>query len=94
MYDNGLLRGSIAPHSAGKHTLTGRITLQGGNNVEKFFQKFVSEEKGAITVDWVVLVAGVLSLCAAIFGAVQTGTSDLTEGTGEYLEEYEPFDGA
>ncbi|WP_439111499.1 hypothetical protein [Lentibacter sp.] len=62
--------------------------------MERFFKKFVSEEKGAITVDWVVLVAGVLSLCAAIIGSVQTGTSELTQGTGEYLESYEPFDGA
>jgi len=28
--------------------------------METFFQKFVSEEKGAVTVDWVILVAGVL----------------------------------
>ncbi|MCV2893556.1 hypothetical protein [Lentibacter sp. XHP0401] len=62
--------------------------------MEKFFQKFVSEEKGAITVDWVVLVAGVLSLCAAVFGAIQSGTAELTESTGEYLSSYEPFDGA
>ena len=62
--------------------------------MERFFKKFVSEEKGAITVDWVVLVAGVLSLCAAIIGSVQTGASELTQGTGEYLESYEPFDGA
>lgn len=62
--------------------------------MERFFKKFVSEEKGAITVDWVVLVAGVLSLCAALFGSVQTGTKDMTDRTGEYLEGYEPFDGA
>ena len=61
--------------------------------METFFQRFVSEEKGAVTVDWVVLVAGVLSLCAAVFGAVQTGAMDLTDNTGEYLEEYEPFTG-
>ena len=61
--------------------------------METFFQKFASEEKSAVTVDWVVLVAGVLSLCAAVFGAVQTGTTELTDGTGEYLESYEPFDG-
>ncbi len=60
--------------------------------MEKFFQKFASEEKGAITVDWVVLVAGVLSLCAVVFGAVATGTTELSDGTGEYLEDYAPFD--
>lgn len=61
--------------------------------METFFQKFVSEEKGAVTVDWVVLVAGVLSLCAAVFGAIQTGSMELTEDTEQYLVEYEPFTG-
>ncbi|RFP91009.1 hypothetical protein DZK27_01710 [Rhodobacteraceae bacterium 63075] len=61
--------------------------------MEKFFQEFVGEEEGAITVDWVVLVAGVLSLCVAVFGAVQTGALDLTDDTSEYMEEFEPYSG-
>ena len=56
-------------------------------------RRFAKDNSGAVTVDWVVLVAGVLSLCAAVFGAVPTGPTDLTEGTTEYLEAYEPFDG-
>lgn len=61
--------------------------------MEKFFQRFVGEEEGAITVDWVVLVAGVLSLCVAVFGAVQTGALELTDETSEYMEEFEPYSG-
>jgi len=61
--------------------------------MEKFFKRFVGEEEGAITVDWVVLVAGVLSLCVAVFGAVQTGALDLTDDTSEYMEEFEPYSG-
>lgn len=61
--------------------------------MEKFFQRFVGEEVGAVTVDWVVLVAGVLSLCAAVFGLVQTGALDLTKDTSEYIQEFEPASG-
>lgn len=61
--------------------------------MEKFFQRFVGEEEGAVTVDWVVLVAGVLSLCAAVFGLVQTGALDLTKDTSEYIQEFEPASG-
>ncbi len=61
--------------------------------MEKFFQRFVGEEEGAVTVDWVVLVAGVLSLCAAVFGLVETGALDLTKDTSEYIQEFEPASG-
>lgn len=61
--------------------------------MEKFFQRFVGEEVGAVTVDWVVLVAGVLSLCAAVFGLVETGALDLTKDTSEYIQEFEPASG-
>jgi len=65
--------------------------------METVFQKFVSEEKGAVTVDWVVLGLGVLSLCAAVFGTVQAGsaqasTTNLTDGTGVYLQASAPLD--
>ena len=40
--------------------------------MEKFFQKFVSEEKGAITVDWIVITAAIVALCLALLGTLQT----------------------
>lgn len=46
---------------------------------------FACEECGAISAEWVVLVAGVLMLGVAVFFAVDSGTMDLAQGTFSYL---------
>lgn len=53
--------------------------------MERFFKKFVKEDKGAVTVDWVVLTAGVVGLAAAVIGAIYDGNSDLASESGSYL---------
>ena len=53
--------------------------------MEHAFKRFVSDEQGNITADWVVLVAGVIMLCGAVFGALQTGTTDLADTTSTYI---------
>ncbi|MEZ5716207.1 MAG: hypothetical protein R3D85_14270 [Paracoccaceae bacterium] len=55
--------------------------------MERFFLRFVSEDKGAVTVDWVVLTAGVVGLAAAIIGAIYDGNSDLATNTGDYISD-------
>jgi len=40
---------------------------------------FLKSEQGAVTVDWVVLCAGIVALAVAIFTAMETGTLDLTD---------------
>lgn len=57
--------------------------------MERFFLRFVSEDKGAVTVDWVVLCAGIVTLAAAIFGSIQDGTTNMTSETAQYLDERE-----
>ncbi len=57
--------------------------------MEKVFQKFVGDDAGNITADWVVLVAGVIMLCAAVFGSVQTGATTLADDTSDYVENYD-----
>ena len=42
-----------------------------------FLTKFLTQEDGAVTVDWVVLTALVVGLAVAAFGAVQGGSNDL-----------------
>lgn len=59
--------------------------------MEKIFQRFVSDDAGNITADWVVLTAGVLMLAGAVFGSLSTGTNDLAEDTSEYVETYDPM---
>lgn len=40
-------------------------------------EKFLSDESGAVTVDWVVLTAGIIGLGVAVLSSVGTGTTDL-----------------
>lgn len=39
---------------------------------------FLTSEDGAVTVDWVILAAGVIGLALAAMGVVMDGTEDLT----------------
>lgn len=40
--------------------------------------KFIDAEEGAVTIDWVILAAGVVSLALASFGVVLDGSEDST----------------
>ncbi|RLJ60560.1 hypothetical protein BCF46_0763 [Litoreibacter meonggei] len=40
--------------------------------------RFWAEDSGAVTVDWVILAAGVIGLALASMGVVIDGTEDLT----------------
>lgn len=42
------------------------------------FKRFFGTEEGAVTVDWVILSAGVISLALAAGSVVIDGTEDLT----------------
>ncbi|MDQ2090119.1 Flp family type IVb pilin [Marimonas arenosa] len=57
--------------------------------MERFFKRFVSEDKGAVTVDWVVLCAGVVGLTAAVYGTLNDGTSNVASGAGAALGQME-----
>lgn len=59
--------------------------------MEKFFKRFVSEDKGTVTADWVVLVAGVIMLCGAVISSLGTGATDLADDTATYVETYDPL---
>lgn len=39
---------------------------------------FALDEEGAVTVDWVILAAGVISLALAAVGVITDGTEDLS----------------
>ncbi|TDT75196.1 hypothetical protein BDE40_1924 [Litoreibacter halocynthiae] len=40
--------------------------------------RFLTDDSGAVTVDWVILSAGVIGLALASMGVVIDGTEDLT----------------
>ena len=53
--------------------------------IVQYISRFRQNERGAVTVDWVVLVAGVVGLAVAAFAVVETQTTDLADSTGEYI---------
>lgn len=46
---------------------------------------FARAEDGAVTVDWVVLTAAVVSLAVVVIFAIQGPTDDVGDGVGSYL---------
>lgn len=46
---------------------------------------FTKSEDGAVTVDWVVLTAAVVSLAVVVIFAIQGPTDDVGDGIGNYL---------
>ena len=56
----------------------------------KFIKNFRKDEDGAVTVDWVVLTAAVVALAGAVYTAIDTGATNLTEDTGNFIEAKDP----
>ena len=53
-------------------------------------KNFAASEDGAVTVDWVVLTAAVVSLAVAIVFAIQGPTDNVGDGVGTYLTDGVP----
>lgn len=58
--------------------------------MEKLFQKFVSDDAGTMTADWIVLVAGAVMLFSAVFGTLSTSSDEIAADTGGYSETQVP----
>jgi Flp pilus assembly pilin Flp len=54
----------------------------------KSFSRFISNEDGAVTVDWVVLCAGIVAMAVLIFSSMQTGTLDLTASIASFMSSW------
>lgn len=46
-----------------------------------FFRRFFRKEEGAVTVDWVVLTAGIIGLCLFAYWQIETSTKGLATAT-------------
>jgi Flp pilus assembly pilin Flp len=55
--------------------------------MKRFFEKFRGNERGAVTVDWVVIVAGVVSLGVAVMTLIETEATSLATSTGNKIAE-------
>ncbi len=53
--------------------------------MKRFFAKFHGSERGAVTVDWVVIAAGVVSLGVAVMTLIETEATNLATTTGEQI---------
>ena len=58
--------------------------------MRNFFKRFLENDEGAITVDWVVLTAAIVGLGGAAVVGLQGETGTVTDRTSEYLERQEP----
>ena len=67
-----------------KHITTNEVTML------KRFNSFLSDESGAVTVDWVVLTAAVVALAGAAYTSIETGATNLTESTGTFIADQDP----
>ena len=55
--------------------------------MKRFFEKFRGSERGAVTVDWVVIVAGIVSLGVAVMTLIETEATSLATTTGDKITE-------
>ncbi|SEF57038.1 hypothetical protein SAMN04488045_0465 [Thalassococcus halodurans] len=46
-----------------------------------FLSRFVTREDGAVTVDWVVLTAGIVGLCLYAYWQIEISTKELAQAT-------------
>ncbi|WP_425052560.1 hypothetical protein [Psychromarinibacter sp. S121] len=47
--------------------------------------KFLRDENGAVTVDWVVITAAIVGLCISAFGWIGNDTHDYGERIGDHM---------
>ena len=51
----------------------------------KQFLKFINEESGAVTVDWVVLTAAIVGIAIAVITLISEGVEDASNGINSEL---------
>jgi Flp pilus assembly pilin Flp len=54
-------------------------------------RKFLDDESGAVTVDWVVLTAGVVILAVIVMPPIQGAIVDMAIYIGDTIAEYHKF---
>jgi Flp pilus assembly pilin Flp len=56
----------------------------------RFLAGFLKREDGAVTIDWVVLCAGVVALAVGIIITIEAGAVDVTNETGQFMRAQDP----
>lgn len=55
----------------------------------KFFEQFLRDDRGAITVEWVVLTAALVGLAVSAGSIVETETNQLTADIGATIQAWD-----
>lgn len=50
-----------------------------------YLKRFMAEEEGAVTVDWVVLTSAIVGLAVALMATIGEGALDKSTGVGAFL---------
>lgn len=58
--------------------------------MRKTFDHFLSDESGAVTVDWVVLTAAVVALAIGILASIDSATTELASEIGSRIADVDP----
>jgi hypothetical protein len=53
--------------------------------MQRQLKTFIQSQSGAVSVDWVVLCAGIVALAAGIVASMQSGTLSLSGNIASYL---------
>ena len=54
-------------------------------NIMIQFLKFINDESGAVTVDWVVLTAAIVGIALAVIALISSGIQDASNGINDEL---------
>lgn len=52
----------------------------------RIWKRFRKDDKGAVTVDWVVLAAAIVGLGVGLVGLIASAATDKSEGVGNRVE--------
>jgi len=55
----------------------------------RFLNKFIHDEKGAVTVDWVVLTAAIVALAVALVAVLVEGSVGVSAGVEAFMTGWE-----
>ena len=53
--------------------------------MKAFIKKYLAPEDGAVTVDWVVLTAGIVTVIVLSYNSMRGNTVDLANDIGSYM---------
>jgi hypothetical protein len=53
--------------------------------MKQYFKKFQIKENGSVSLDWIVLAAGIMMLSLAVLGSVVTASDELAAKTSDTI---------